>query len=377
MSEHEKPIEKQQQWSCEQGEGRRVLVTGATGFTATHLIDLLLRNGWKVRATVRDVNNEAKVGPVRRLGAEEGEEPKSELELVAADLLKDEDWSEAAKECDYIVHLAAIDPKSCKKDQSDMTWKTLKGLHNVLNSAFMSGSVKRFILAGSLAAVQGGLCGEDGRTYSEEDWTDPEKKDLHAWAEFKTKAELEAMKFVQALPADEKFQLVVLHPGLVVGPLLTPTAGASLEVIQNMLSGKMPMVPRMCTAITDVRDFASACVAAMTSSKVGQRYVVCSDTKWFGDLAKILHEEFGPMDYKIAQRRAPYFLMWIFGLFDPMANAMKGAIGNHFSFDNSKLKTELHVTPRDASESVVTTGHSLIQNGLVKKTAKYHDQASA
>ena len=205
MSEHEKPTQQQQQWSCEQGEGRRVLVTGATGFTATHLIDLLLRNGWKVRATVRDVNNEAKVGPVRRLGAEEGEEPKSELELVAADLLKDEDWSEAAKECDYIVHLAAIDPKSCKKDQSDMTWKTLKGLHNVLNSAFMSGSVKRFILAGSLAAVQGGLCGEDGRTYSEEDWTDPEKKDLHAWAEFKTKAELEAMKFVQALPSDEKF----------------------------------------------------------------------------------------------------------------------------------------------------------------------------
>ena len=287
-------------------------------------------------------------------------------------MVQEEGWKDAASGCQYIIHLSAINEKECKKDQSDLTEKTLVGLKNVLEAARDSGTVKRFLLAGSLAAVQGGLSGEDGKTYTEENWTDPNKKGLHPWAQFKVQAELEAMKFVEGLPDDNKFELCVLHPGLVIGPILTKNAGTSLDIILKMLNGGMPMVPRMCMAVTDVRDFSAAFVSAMTSQHAaGQRYIVCAGTKWMEDIASILHEEFGPMGYKISRRRAPYFLLRIIGFFDSMAKAMCSAIGNFFSFDNSNLVKELKVTPHDINKTVIETGHSLIQREFVKKTDKY------
>ena len=46
-----------------------VLVTGGSGFVATHLVSQLLDRGYTVRASVRSLANEAKVEPLRRLGA--------------------------------------------------------------------------------------------------------------------------------------------------------------------------------------------------------------------------------------------------------------------------------------------------------------------
>ena len=38
-----------------------VLVTGASGYIASHVVHLLLTKGYKVRGTVRSLNNAAKV----------------------------------------------------------------------------------------------------------------------------------------------------------------------------------------------------------------------------------------------------------------------------------------------------------------------------
>lgn len=38
-----------------------VLVTGASGFIASHVVDLLLKKGFRVRGTVRSLKNPAKV----------------------------------------------------------------------------------------------------------------------------------------------------------------------------------------------------------------------------------------------------------------------------------------------------------------------------
>ena len=67
----------------------RVLVTGASGFLASHVIQqLLYSEGYRVRGTVRDVNNETKTTPLHALYPE----AKNPLELVQADLLEPESW---------------------------------------------------------------------------------------------------------------------------------------------------------------------------------------------------------------------------------------------------------------------------------------------
>lgn len=51
----------------------RVLVTGASGFIACHVIDLLLRSpkNYIVRGTVRDLKNEHKIKPIKELAGQD------------------------------------------------------------------------------------------------------------------------------------------------------------------------------------------------------------------------------------------------------------------------------------------------------------------
>ena len=70
----------------------RVLVTGASGFLAMHVVKQLVDSGeYIVRGTVRSLANETKVKPLKELSSENDKYP---LELVEADLTKKETWVE-------------------------------------------------------------------------------------------------------------------------------------------------------------------------------------------------------------------------------------------------------------------------------------------
>ena len=70
----------------------RVLVTGASGYLAMHVVKQLVDSGeYIVRGTVRSLANETKVKPLKELSSENDKYP---LELVEADLTKEETWVE-------------------------------------------------------------------------------------------------------------------------------------------------------------------------------------------------------------------------------------------------------------------------------------------
>ena len=70
----------------------RVLVTGASGYLAMHVVKQLVDSGeYIVRGTVRSLANEKKVEPLKDLSPENAKYP---LELVEADLMKKETWAE-------------------------------------------------------------------------------------------------------------------------------------------------------------------------------------------------------------------------------------------------------------------------------------------
>jgi dihydroflavonol-4-reductase len=64
------------------------LVTGGSGYVGTQLIAALLRDGRRVRATVRLLEREADV----RAAVRRGDADDRGLEVVAADLTADEGW---------------------------------------------------------------------------------------------------------------------------------------------------------------------------------------------------------------------------------------------------------------------------------------------
>src|SRR4051812_8299684 len=78
------------------------LVTGATGFIASRIVEQLLAMGRKVRGTVRSLKKDHDLAPLRAL-PRAGER----LDLVEADLLADGSFDRAAAGCARVMHTAS------------------------------------------------------------------------------------------------------------------------------------------------------------------------------------------------------------------------------------------------------------------------------
>ena len=84
----------------------RVLVTGANGFLANHLVRDLLAQGYTVIGTVRDLSDPIRTEHLRAhaeaLGCPE------RLELTEADVLDADPWEVLLQGCDGLFHTATV-----------------------------------------------------------------------------------------------------------------------------------------------------------------------------------------------------------------------------------------------------------------------------
>ena len=150
-----------------------VLVTGGSGFIASHTILQLLAAGYRVRTTVRSLSREVDVRTMLKCG---GAEPGDRLQLVAADLMSDAGWPAAVAGCEFVLHIASPFPATMPKHEDDLIVPALDGALRVLRAARDAG-VRRVVMTSSFAAI--GYGHTDGRTdFTEKDWTDPTQRDV-------------------------------------------------------------------------------------------------------------------------------------------------------------------------------------------------------
>ena len=101
-----------------------VLVTGGSGFIASHTILQLLRAGRQVRTTVRSLSREGDVRAMLKVGGspphergpvrgDSDSEPGERLTFVTADLMSDGGWPAAVAGCEYVLHIASPFPSVC------------------------------------------------------------------------------------------------------------------------------------------------------------------------------------------------------------------------------------------------------------------------
>ena len=357
-------------------EASRVLVTGASGFVASHIILQLQQEGYKVRGTVRNLKNEEKLKPLYELCPDTAHQ----LELVEADLLNEDSWPDAVKDCEYVLHVASPFPCESPDNESELIKPAVDGTLNVLKAATAIGGVKRVVLTSSAGCVSNGCAGNAGHDdkvpYTEDEWTDTTAQ-VEPYVKSKILAEKAAWDYVKEHTDDEDmFELVVLNPAYLIGPVLYGGSPYTSLLLQKwMMEREMVLLPKCHFPMIDVRDVATAHVSAMkVPEAAGHRHILYSGGLWVQEMAKIIEKEFDPQGYNIPTTNAPSFLVKFVGLFDKTMKIMSPSLDKNISLDNTRMKDVLGVKPRDLSESVIDTCYSLAEFGIVKKAAGYRSR---
>ena len=335
-----------------------VLVTGGSGFIGGWCVIGLLQQGYTVRTTVRSLDKEAAV----RAALGTVIDPKDQLSFYAANLTEDAGWDVATDGCDYVLHVASPLGISEPKDPNVLIVPAREGAKRAINAAIKAG-VKRVVQTSSVAATSKGV-GMPDSVSDETVWTDLKARKESAYTQSKTLAERAAWDLIAASGSTTTFATV--NPALVLGPVLSRDYSGSVQVVERLLAGRVPGLPRLGFNIVDVRDVADLHIRAMTMPEAGgQRFVAAGHFAWMAEIAEVLRAKFGAEAAKVPTRKVPDFVLRLMGLVDKDVASVATSLGHKHDFSSVKAQTMLGWKPRPMEETVVDCGRSLIAIGAV------------
>lgn len=356
------------------GSEGRVLVTGAMGYIAAHVVKLLQEAGHEVRGTVRSVQDLQRIKRIYNL-TRQGEENRPRL--VEADVLNQYCWPKVVKDMDYVIHVASPEFRKLPEFLDDIVNPIVAGTMNVLKACAESGTVKRVVLTSTLATIDGPCRKQDLPSWikkypkTEAEWSDKYK--LDPYNRGKWEAEWAAWDFVKRLPDGQRFELTVLNPSFVLGPPITKSPSLSITVIQNLLEGRMPVVPNVNFCIADVRDVAVAHVRAMTLPDcAGQRFMLGGESLTYREIAVLLKSVLARQGYRVPTLTSPEFAVRLASKVDETAKALLPWLDTEPPFlDLTKMREVLKIEEREVRDTVVEMAYAMIEGGYVKRTRKY------
>jgi len=331
---------------------KKVLLTGISGYIGNHCAVELLKNGYSVRGSVRNLSKkEAVIEAINKQI-----DPKDNLEFCELDLLEDKGWDKATEGCEFVLHVASPFVMIEPRDENEYIKPAVEGTMRALKAAKKSG-VKRVVLTSSMVSMLENADKSINIDYNS--WTNVKAKNISAYAKSKTLAERSAWDFINNQNEENTMQLSVVNPGPVFGPTLSANfEGASMGMFKNMIQGKMPMIPKSAINMSDVRDVAKIHVLALENKNAnGKRFIVTTEKPYaFQELAQILKSN----GYdKVSTKLAPNFLLKFIGNFDREARSMRAFIGKTYNGDISSTIKTFDWKPISVEKTVLDTAKSI------------------
>jgi nucleoside-diphosphate-sugar epimerase len=291
----------------------RILLTGANGYIASHILSQLLSTTpHSVRAVVR---SQSKVDSIKALFPNV---PSSQLDYaIVPDITIPGAFDNALKSdspFDVVMHTASPFQFSAATTAKDFFDPAIKGTTEILEGIqrVAKDTVKRVIITSSYAAVATfGPNETPSKVYTEEDWnpvTLEQAEDAFAkgmkgpaYLASKKYAEQAAWEFQERNKAQVQWDLVVLNPPMVYGPLAHKIAKmedlgeSSGRIYNGFFAGKKPedeLIEDAIALYVDVRDLAHAhVVAATTPEAANKRFNICSGDIRSQEISDILRKE--------------------------------------------------------------------------------------
>ncbi|MEO6696255.1 MAG: NAD-dependent epimerase/dehydratase family protein [Ignavibacteria bacterium] len=260
----------------------KALVTGATGFVGSHLVDKLLEKGYEVYCLRRNTSS------VKWL---EGKN----VQYVNGDLFSNEALEKCIKDMDYIFHVAGVVKSKTKEGFFRDNYESTKNLLEI--TAKVNPGLKKFIFISSLAAT--------GPALTEKPTDENTKPNpITTYGASKLKAEEEVLKY------NDKFPVTVISPPAVFGPRDTEI----LIYFKTFSKGLNSVIgfDAKYLSLVYVEDLADGIVlAAEIEAANGQKYFLCFDKAYnWDDIGSITSKLLGKKAFKI---RLPHSVIYSVG----------------------------------------------------------------
>ncbi len=342
--------------------GRTVALTGCAGFLASHIAARLLRDGFRVRGSVRSLEKQSGYAHLLRL-----EGAKERLELFEADLHDAAAFRKLVDGADFVLHTASPYTLDVRDPERDLVRPAVDGTRHVLDACARAASVKRVVVTSSMAAITDEPDG--ARVLTEEDWNESSSLSRNPYYYSKTLAERAAWSFVEE--RKPSWDLVVVNPFLVIGPSLSPGVNTSNQVFVDLLRGQYPGIMNLTWGFVDVRDAADAHVLAMTTNDAHGRYVCAGETISMREVVALLADDAArrgtrPKLPKLGlDCRAGDAMVKLASYAQPagVGQYLRSHVGRVPRYDTAKIRRDLRVQFRPVRESILDTVDDLARAG--------------
>ncbi len=244
--------------------GKKIVVTGGTGFIGSRLVHKLVETGHEVNALVRTSSDLTSL-----------KDCLGKINLVYGDVTSASSLKGVFDGVDEVYHCAGITYMGGKKNPL-LQKINVNGTRNVLEASRLAG-VRRVVHVSSITAV--GISGPNRKCDEESRWNF-DMIDLE-YARSKHEAEQ-----IVAEEVKKGLDCVIVVPAFVFGAGdINFNAG---RIIKDVYNRKMPFYPLGGVCVVDVEIVAESLIAAMKQGRTGERYIVGGDNVAFRELAQTI-----------------------------------------------------------------------------------------
>ena len=331
---------------------KRVFVSGGSGYIAMYCIKILISKGYYVVTSVID---KSKINIVKNSLDKHGISCEN-IDFKILNLLNDEGWDDALKDCEYVLHMASpVIPGNVDEDL--VVKPAVEGMERCLNAAIKNGA-KKFVQTSSYAAIYGKK--SKSREFHDDDWTDLSNKKLLPYEISKTKSE----KKMWDIANGSSINVCAVNPVLVIGPSMSGILSMSNRLTVKKIFS-LPLVPDVSISVVGVQDVAKAHVMAMENDAAnGKRFLLSEKTIKLKDLSYILKSAGFT---KVPTLVIPNFLLKFIALFIPSLRMIAKRLGKEEKLYTKNANDILGWFPESVDAEIINSAKQLYNMGILKK----------